>query len=102
MNRAKTVTTLTAATAGVGAMVGLPSAAHAFVPLVLGAIIGGSVLGGAAIGNAITAPSYPYTGVARSPVVAPAPAVTVGSTTCYYQNAWVGNAWQPVQVCNPS
>jgi hypothetical protein len=102
MNRAKTVTTLTAATAGVGVMVGLPSAAHAFVPLVLGAIIGGSVLGGAVIGNAITNPPYPYTGVARSPMVAPAPAVTVGSTTCYYQNAWVGNAWQPVQVCNHS
>jgi hypothetical protein len=102
MNRAKTVSTLTAATAGVGVMVGLPSAAHAFVPLVLGAIIGGSVLGGAVIGNAITNPPPPYTGVARSPVVAPAPAVTVGSTTCYYQNAWVGGAWQPVQVCNHS
>jgi hypothetical protein len=101
MNRAKAVSTLTAASAGVGVVVGLPSAAHAFVPLVLGAIIGGSVLGGAVIGNAITNPP-PYTGVARSPMVAPAPAVTVGSTTCYYQNAWVNGAWQPVQVCNNS
>jgi hypothetical protein len=101
MNRAKTVSTLTAATAGVGAMVGLPSAAHASVPIVLAAIVGGSVLGGAVIGSAITNP-YPYTGVARSPVVAPAPAVTVGPPTCYYQNAWVGAAWKPVQVCNHS
>jgi hypothetical protein len=101
MNRAKAVSTLTAATAGVGVMVGLPSAAHAFVPIVLAAIVGGSVLGGAVIVNGITN-SYPYTGVARSPVVAPAPAVTVGSTTCYYRNAWVGGVWQPVQVCNNS
>jgi hypothetical protein len=67
---------------------------------VLAAIIGGSVLGGAVIGNAITNPPSTYTGVARSPVVAPAPAVTVGSTTCYYTNAWVGNVWQRVRVCN--
>ena len=92
----KVLSTLAAATAGLGVIVGLPSAAHAFVPVVLAAIIGGSVLGGAVIGNAITTPTYTYTGVARSP----APAVTVGSTTCYYQNAWVGNAWQPVRVCN--
>ena len=94
----KTLSTLAAATAGLGVMVGLPSAAHAFVPVVLAAIIGGSVLGGAVIGTAITNPTY--TGVARSPVVAPAPAVTVGSTTCYYTRQWVGNAWQPVRVCN--
>ena len=68
------------ATAGLGVMVGLSSAAHAFVPIVLAAIVGGSVLGGAVIGGALTNPSY--TGVARSPVVAPAPAVTVGSTNC--------------------
>ena len=78
----KVLSTLTAATAGLGVVVGLPSAAHAFVPVVLAAIIGGSVLGGAVIGSAITNPAY-TTGVARSPVVAPAPAVTVGSTTCY-------------------
>jgi hypothetical protein len=95
MNRAKAISTLTAATAGLGVMVGLPSVAHAFVPVVLAAIIGGSVLGGAVIGNAIT---NPPPGVARSPVVAPA--VTVGSTTCYYTSQWVGNAWQPVRVCN--
>lgn len=56
MNRAKAVSTLTVVTAGVGVMVGLPSAAHAFVPVVRAAIIGGSVLGGAVIGNAITNP----------------------------------------------
>jgi hypothetical protein len=95
----KALSTLTAATAGVGVMVGLPAAAHAFVPVVLAAIIGGSVLGGAVIGNAITTPTY-TTGVVRGPAVAPAPAVTVGSTTCYYTRQWVGNAWQPVRVCN--
>jgi hypothetical protein len=94
----KVLSTLAAATAGLGVIVGLPSAAHAFVPVVLAAIIGGSVLGGAVIGNAITNPPYTYTGVARSPVVAPA--VTVGSTTCYYTHRWVGNVWQPVRVCN--
>ena len=97
----KTLSTLTAATGGLGVIVGLPSAAHAFVPVVLAAIIGGSVLGGAVIGNAITTPTY-YTGVARSPVVAPAPAVTVGSTTCYYTSQWNGAAWQPVRICNHS
>jgi hypothetical protein len=103
MNRAKAISTLTAATAGLGVMVGLPSVAHAFVPVVLAAIIGGSVLGGAVIGNAITNPppyTYTNTGVARGPLVAPAPAVTVGSTTCYYTNAWEGNMWRRVQVCN--
>ena len=99
----KALSTLTAATAGLGVMVGAPSAAHAFVPVVLAAIIGGSVLGGAVIGSAVTnPPPYPYTGVERSPVVAPAPAVTVGSTTCYTTNEWVGNGWQPVQVCHHS
>ena len=96
----KVLSTLTAATAGLGVIVGLPSAAHAFVPVVLAAIIGGSVLGGAVIGNAITTPTYTYTGVARSPVVATGPGVTVGSTTCYYTSQWVGNAWQRVRVCN--
>jgi hypothetical protein len=100
----KALSTLAAATAGLGVMVGVPSAAHAFVPAVLAAIIGGSVLfGGAVVGTAMTYPYYPPAGVARSPaVVETAPAVTVGSTTCYTTNAWVGNVWRPVQVCNNS
>jgi hypothetical protein len=55
----KALSALTAATAGLAVMVGLPSAAHAFVPAVLAAIIGGSVLGGAVIGSAVTSSSYP-------------------------------------------
>jgi hypothetical protein len=94
----KTVSTLTAATAGVGVMVGVPTAAHAFVPVVLGAIIAGSVLGGAALGTA--AANNANTGNVRAVVATPAPAVTVGSTTCYFTHAWVGNVWQRVQVCN--
>jgi hypothetical protein len=95
----KTLSTLTAATAGVGVMVGVPTAAHAFVPVVLGAIIAGSVLGGAALGTA--AYNSSTVGVARSPVaVAPAPAVTVGSATCYFTTAPVNGVWQRVQVCN--
>jgi hypothetical protein len=33
-------------------------------------------------------------------VATPAPAVTVGSTTCHFTHAWVGGVWQRVQVCN--
>jgi hypothetical protein len=94
----KAISTLTAATAGIGVMVGVPTAAHAFVPVVLAAIIGGSVLGGAALGTA--AVNNANTGNVRTVAVAPAPGVTVGSTTCYFTHAWVGNTWQRVQVCN--
>ena len=82
----KTVSTLTAATAGIGVMVGVPTAAHAFVPVVLAAIIGGSVLGGAAIGSAANNANT-NTGNVRTVVATPAPAVTVGSTTCYFTHA---------------
>lgn len=100
MNR--TLSTLTAATAGIGVMVGVPTAAHAFVPVVLAAIIGGSVLGGAVLGGAaINAANSDVVAGARTPVaVTPAPGVTVGSTTCYFTHAWVGNVWRRVQVCN--
>jgi hypothetical protein len=79
-------------------MVGVPSAAHAFVPVVLAAIIGGSVLGGAVLGTA--AVNNANSGNVRTVAAAPAPGVTVGSTTCYFTHAWVGNVWQRVQVCN--
>jgi hypothetical protein len=95
----KTVSTLTAATAGIGVMVGVPTAAHAFVPVVLAAIIGGSVLGGAALGSAASN-SAANTGNVRTVAAAPAPGVTVGSTTCYFTRAWDGVAWRRVQVCN--
>jgi hypothetical protein len=94
----KALTTLTAATAGIGVMVGVPSAAHAFVPVVLAAIIGGSVLGGAVLGTA--AVNNADTGNVRTVVATPAPGVTVGSTTCYFTRAWDGATWRRVQVCN--
>jgi hypothetical protein len=97
----KTVSRLTAATAGIGVMVGLSSAAHAFVPVVLAAIIGGSVLGGAVIGSAaMNSANTVNTGNVRTVAVTPAPGVTVGSATCYFTHAWVNNTWQRVQVCN--
>ena len=92
----KALTTATASTAGIGLLLASTSA-KAFVPLVLGAIIGGSVLGGAVLGSAANNAAYapaPAVGVARGP------AVTVNGTTCYFTNAWNGYAWRRVQVCN--
>jgi hypothetical protein len=100
----KALITAIASTAGMGLLLA-STAAHAFVPVVLAAIIGGSVLGGAVLGSAANnAANTSAVGVARSPAVVatPAPAVTVGSTTCYFTHAWVGNAWRRVQVCNNS
>jgi hypothetical protein len=94
----KALATATAPTAGVGLLLASTSA-KAFVPLVLGAIIGGSVLGGAVLGSA--ANNANNTVVAPAPtVVAPAPGVTVGSTTCHFTRAWNGYAWHRVRVCN--
>lgn len=97
----KALTTSIASTVGVGVLLAATSA-KAFVPVVLAAIIAGSVLGGAAIGTAVNnAANNDVVVGARSPaVVAPGPGVTVGSTNCYFTHAWVGNAWQRVQVCN--
>lgn len=94
----KALTTSIASTAGVGLLLASTSA-KAFVPVVLAAIIGGSVLGGAVLGTA--AVNNANTGNVRAVVATPAPGVTVGSTTCYFTHAWVGNTWQRVQVCNP-
>jgi hypothetical protein len=91
----KALSTLTAAGgAGIGLALASTSA-KAFVPLVLGVIIGGSVLGGAVLGsaasNANNANSYS--------TVASEPAVTVNSTTCYFTHRWISGVRHRVRVC---
>lgn len=94
----KRISMLTSASAGVGLTLATTSAKAFFIaPALLAGLLAGSVLGGAAIGNAV---SNANAGNGRAVVAAPAPAVTVGSTTCYFTNAWVGTAWRRVQVCN--
>ena len=91
----RALSTLTAATAGVGLAVASTSA-KAFVPAVLVAIIGGSVVGGAVLGTAATHPGYPYYETA-------APGVTVSSTTCYYTDRLVNpvtQTWTRERVCS--
>jgi hypothetical protein len=96
----KTLTTTIASTAGLGLLLASTSA-KAFVPLVLGAIIGGSVLGGAVLGSAATnASNNTYVANGRTVVATTAPGVTVGSTTCYFTRQWDGYAWRRVEVCN--
>ena len=85
-----------AATAGLGALVGLPSAAHAFVPAVIAAWAVGAGLGGLFLGSAIS--NNPPV-VATAAPVAVAPAVTVNQTTCYFTHRWVDRVWTRVQVC---
>lgn len=93
----KRLTTVIASTAGVGLLLASTSA-KAFVPVVLAAIIGGSVLGGAVLGGAATSSAYH-----NSPaVVATAPGVTVGSTSCYFKNRLanpVTQTWVRERVC---
>ena len=113
MNR-RVVSTLTAATAGVGLTVAATSA-KAFVPVVAAALIaGGALAGGAVLGSAAT--NYPYgyypygypavtttapVAVAPAPVtVAEAPAVTVNSTSCYFTHRWINGIRHSVRVCN--
>ena len=82
MTRARVLSTLTAASAGLGVTLAATSA-KAFVPAVLAAIIGGSVLGGAVLGTAANnAATYPY--YATAAPVAVTPGVSVNATTCYY------------------
>lgn len=96
----KTLTTAIASTAGMGLLLASTSA-KAFVPLVLGAIIGGSVLGGAVLGSAANnAANNAYVANGRTVAATNGPGVTVGSTTCYFTRAWDGYAWRRVQVCN--
>ena len=96
MNRS--LSTLTAAGAGVGLALASTSAKAFFIaPALFAGLLAGGVLGGAALGSAA---SNANAGNVRTLVAVPAPAVTVGSTTCYFTHAWVGNVWQRVQVCN--
>jgi hypothetical protein len=94
----KSVSTLTAAGAGVGLALASTSAKAFFIaPALFAGLLAGGVLGGAALNSAA---NNPNTGNIRTVVATPAPGVTVGSTTCYFTHAWVGNEWQRVQVCN--
>ncbi len=96
----KALSTLTAA-GGAGLGLALAStSAKAFVPLVLGAIIGGSVLGGAVLGSAASnANNYPTVVTPVAPTVASEPSVTVNSTTCHFVHRWVNGARHRVRVC---
>jgi subtilisin family serine protease len=95
----KPLSTLTAAGAGVGLALASTSAKAFFIaPALFAGLLAGGVLGGAALNSA--ANNSNYAGNVRTVVATPAPGVTVGSTTCYFTHAWVGNVWQRVQVCN--
>jgi hypothetical protein len=95
----KTVSKLTAATAGLGLVVASTSA-KAFVPIVLAGIIGGAALGGIVLGSAATN-SYSPTYVAPAPVaVASEPSVIVGSTSCHFTHRWVDGVRERVRVCH--
>lgn len=97
MNRA--LSTLSATGVGLGLALATTSA-KAFVPVVLGAIIGGSVLGGAVIGSAVANSNrYPTVVTPVAPTVAEGPAVTVNSTTCYFTHRWVDGVRRRVRVC---
>jgi subtilisin family serine protease len=96
MNRP--VSALTAATAGVGLALASTSAKAFFIaPALFAGLLAGGVVGGAALNSAA---NNTYIANGRTVVATPAPAVTVGSTTCYFTHAWVGNVWQRVQVCS--
>ena len=96
----KALSTLTAA-GGAGLGLALAStSAKAFVPLVLGAIIGGSVLGGAVLGSAASnANNYPTVVTPVAPTVASEPEVTVNSTTCHFAHRWISGVRHRVRVC---
>lgn len=97
MNRA--LSTLTAATAGMGLTVAATSAkAFVIAPAVAAAALAGGIFGGAVLGSAATssAYNYPY----RTPVVvAPGPSVTVNSTTCHFAHRWINGVRTRVRVC---
>ena len=111
----KAVSTLTAATAGVGLAVASTSA-KAFVPVVAAALIaGGALAGGAVLGGAATNSyyAYPYgyygyptvettapVAVTPAPTVVAGPSVTVNSTSCYFTHRWIGGVRHRVRICN--
>ena len=98
----KTLSTLTAATAGVGLIVASTSAkAFVIAPALAVAILAGGVLGGALLGSAMTN-GYTYQ-IADAPsagAVATAPSVSVNSTTCYFTHRWINHARTRVRVCD--
>ena len=80
-----------AATAGLGALVGLPSAAHAFVPAVIAAWAWAPAWAACSSAARSTTPT-----TRRSWRRRPAPGVTINGTTCYYTNRLanpVTNTW---------
>ena len=93
----KAVSTLTAATAGMGLAVASTSAkAFVIAPAVAAAALAGGILGGAVLGSAASnSGTYPYYATA-----APGPAVTVNSTTCYFTHRWINHVRRRVEVCN--
>jgi hypothetical protein len=123
------LTTLTAATALVGAGLSAPAPASAnpivIAPLAAAAIVGGAAVGGAALGAAATHPGpavggpvpvpaapaayYGYSGqVGTSYGGEPVPAYgatapghgVYGTAPCYFTNARIGGFWHRVQVCD--
>ena len=93
----KPLTTLAAATVALGLAVTAPIAAQAnpiiLAPAAAAAWLGGGNLGGAILGGA---------GANTTVVAAPAPGVTVNSTTCYFTDRLVNpvtQTWIREQVC---
>ncbi len=97
----RAVSTLTAATAGLGLAVASTSAkAFVIAPAVAAAALAGGIFGGAVLGSAAANSGYPYYATAAPVVVTPG--VTVGSTTCYYTNRLanpVTQTWTRERVC---
>jgi hypothetical protein len=95
----KALRTLAAATVALGLTAAVPTGAQAFIiaPAAAAAWLAGGVLGGALLGTAVTnSATYPTV------VAAPAPGVTVNSTTCYFTNRLVNpvtQTWTREQVC---
>ena len=94
----KPVTTLAAATVALGLAASAPTAAQAnpiiLAPAVAAAWLAGGILGGAVLGTAVAN--------AANTTAAPAPGVTVNSTTCYFRNRLanpVNQTWIREQVC---
>ncbi len=100
----KSLTTLAAATVALGLVASAPTAAQAnpiiLAPAAAAAWLAGGILGGALVGGAISSNNaWPWETAA---VAAPAPGVTVNSTTCYFTRRLVNpvtQQWVREQVC---
>jgi hypothetical protein len=92
----RAVSTLTAATAGLGLAVASTSAkAFVIAPALAAGVLAGGILGGAVLGSAASNSYY------SSPYYA-APGVTINSTTCYVRPRLanpVTQTWVNEQVC---